>query len=85
MFWQLRGSVLDSDAILQARTEAHAVSDNRTQTAANSIDEVHVSWEGATSNEMLQPGLAYQWARSEILARVPRLEMESGWYSFSSE
>ena len=62
MFWQLRGSVLDTDAILQARTEAHAVAANGTQTAANSVDEVHVSWEGATSNGMLQLGLAYQWA-----------------------
>jgi hypothetical protein len=53
MFWQLRGSVLDSDGILQARTEAHAVSPNGTQTAANSVDEVHVSWEGETSNRML--------------------------------
>lgn len=61
MFWQLRGSILDTDAILQARTEAHAVSTNGTQTTANSVDEVHVSWEGATSNGMLQLGLAYQW------------------------
>ena len=62
LFWQLRSSILDTDAILQARTEAHAVSTNGTETTANSVDEVHVSWEGATSNGMLQLGLAYQWA-----------------------
>ena len=62
IFWQLRGSVLDTDASSQARTEAHAVSNNRTQTAAHSVDEVHVSWEGATSYRMLLLGLAYQWA-----------------------
>ena len=62
LFWQLRGSILDTDAILQARTEAHAVPANGTGTTANSVDEVHVSWEGATSNGMLQTGLSYQWA-----------------------
>lgn len=62
MFWQLRGSVLDTDAIAQARTEAHAVSANGTRTAANLVDEVHVIWEDATSNGMLQLGLAYQCA-----------------------
>ena len=62
LFWQLRGSILDTDAILQARTEAHAIPANGTDTTANSVDEVHVSWEGATSNGMLQTGLSYQWA-----------------------
>tara|TARA_Y100000385_G_C13087280_1_gene636998 strand:- start:2363 stop:2737 length:375 start_codon:yes stop_codon:yes gene_type:complete len=54
--------VLSTDAILQARTEAYAVSANGTQTAVNSVDEVHFSREGAISSGMLQLGPAYQWA-----------------------
>ena len=61
LFWQLRGSVLDTEAILQARTEINAVPANGSSTVANSVDETHASWEGATSNGMLQTGLSYQW------------------------
>ena len=61
LFWQLRGSVLDTDATLQAKTEVYAIPVNGTQTTANSVDEVHATWEGATSNGMLQLGLSYQW------------------------